>query len=145
MCKSLQGAFEVWKKNENNNKKIGRIKTHLFVLFVFQLAGDDWDTQTATIIDILFLASVCQWFSLILRAEASFLFVGASLMMNRCSEHTSSSVMKSSEAKISGVLWGVSRFLEHTLLSSSLVYWIAQCSAINAGHKLGVINLPCCH
>lgn len=65
--------------------------------------------------------------------------------MNCCSEQASSSVMKSSKAKIAGVLSGDSQFLQCTLLSSSLVFWIAQCTAINAGNKLGVINLPCCH
>lgn len=70
--------------------------------------------------------------------------VGASLM-NCCSEHASSSVMKSSKAKIAGVLRRGSRFLQRTLLSSSLVYWVAQCTAIKAGNKLGVINLPCYH
>lgn len=65
--------------------------------------------------------------------------------MNCCSEHVSSSVMKSSKTKIAGVLCKGSRFLRQTLLSNSLVYWIAQCTAINAGNKLRVINLPCCH
>lgn len=65
--------------------------------------------------------------------------------MNCCSEHISSSVMKSSKGKIAGVLREGSRFPQRTLLSSSLVYWTAQSTAIKAGNKLGVINLPCCH
>lgn len=60
--------------------------------------------------------------------------------MNGFSEHASSSVMKSSKAKFSGLLCAGSQFLQRTLLSSSLVCWIAQCTAINAGNKSGLIT-----
>lgn len=68
-------------------KSKNRMNKNPAVFFSFlQLTGNDWKTQTATIICILFLVPVGQWFDIYVSRRRVPVCGGASLM-NCCSKH----------------------------------------------------------